>query len=258
MALLHMNFHSDVLRMAVSADVILPQASKTQIGMDGTRTDRFPTLYLLHGLSDDHTVWGRRTSIERYAARYGIAVVMPNVHRSWYSDMAHGGKYLTFISEELPRICRSFFNDMSDARELNYIAGLSMGGYGALKIAMADPSRFAGVASFSGAFDIEKRLAAEEQAGGHELLDVFGSRTISDSSHDVFAAVQKQLDANVSLPSVYLSCGTEDGLLSSSRAMHALLEKHGVAHVYHEAPGSHNWDLWDDEIQRALAYFFEA
>ena len=83
MALVHLDFHSDVLQMAVNADVILPQAPTTQIGMGGKRESVFSTLYLLHGLSDDHTIWQRRTSIERYAARYGIAVVMPNAHRSW-------------------------------------------------------------------------------------------------------------------------------------------------------------------------------
>lgn len=97
-----------------------------------------PTLYLLHGLSDDDSIWLRRTSIERYVAQMGIAVVMPQVHRSFYTDMAAGGQYWTFISEELPALARSFF-PLSAKREDNFVAGLSMGGYGALKLGLRKP-----------------------------------------------------------------------------------------------------------------------
>jgi len=89
--------------MCSSAYVILPQTTSGQIGMKGIGSpDGCPVLYLLHGLSDDHSIWLRRTCIERYATAYGIAVVMPNGHRSYYSDMASGLKYFTYISEELP------------------------------------------------------------------------------------------------------------------------------------------------------------
>ncbi len=258
MALLHVNFHSDALGMAVSADVILPQSPSTQIGMGGKRESVFPTLYLLHGLSDDHTIWQRRTSIERYAAQYGIAVVMPNAHRSWYTDMAHGSKYYTFISEELPRICRSFFNGMSDKREYNYIAGLSMGGYGALKIAMANPERFAGVASFSGAIDVADYM--ERSAVGDSCMweNVFGSKDkIKGSVNDVYGTTKKQIERGAVLPSIYLSCGSEDGLLPATQKMHVLLTQYNVEHAYREAPGTHCWDFWDDEIQRSLSHFFD-
>ena len=257
MALLHMHFHSDVLGMASSVDVILPQAPTTQIGMGGKREQTFPTLYLLHGLSDDETIWQRRTSIERYAARYGIAVVMPNGHRSWYTDMAHGGKYFTYITEELPQICRSFFCGMSAEREFNYIAGLSMGGYGALKAAMAYPERYAGAASFSGAIDVVHYVEEEGYHGRRNWGDIFGeTTTIVGTVNDVYGTAEKDIVAGVSLPALYLSCGTEDRLLPATRQMHALLDTHGVGHAYREAPGNHTWEFWDDEIQRALAYFF--
>ena len=87
MALLHVNFFSDVLGMCMNMDVILPQQTKNQIGMKGTRKDgKIPTLYLLHGMSDDHTIWQRRTSIERYVSEMGIAVVMPTTHLGWYTN----------------------------------------------------------------------------------------------------------------------------------------------------------------------------
>ena len=94
MALLHVNFFSDVLGMATSMDVILPEQTMGQIGMEGRASDKpYPTLYLLHGMSDDHTIWQRRTSIERYVSDMGIAVVMPTTHLGWYTDMAQGNRY---------------------------------------------------------------------------------------------------------------------------------------------------------------------
>lgn len=255
MALVHLDFHSDILKMAVSANVILPQTATSQIGMEGKRETTFKTLYLLHGLSDDHTIWERRTAIERYAARYGIAVVMPNGHRSWYTDMAHGGQYYTYIADELPRVCRSFFNGMSADREMNYIAGLSMGGYGALKIGFRNPERYAGVASFSGALDVGNSHHIYDNAAYWE--DVFGPiEQIAGSDNDVYAVAARNADEGKPQQKIYLSCGTEDGLLECTRRMKALLDEKNVPLAYREAPGTHCWEFWDDEIERALAFFF--
>src|SRR5436309_41301 len=99
MAHLRCDFFSEVLGLSTSMTVLLPQRTTTQIGMAGAaRADGHPVLYLLHGLSDDDTTWLRRTSIERYVAPLGLAVVMPQVHRSFYSDEVHGGRYWTFLS----------------------------------------------------------------------------------------------------------------------------------------------------------------
>lgn len=128
MALIQCQFYSEVLGLSTSMNVILPQATRSQIGMEGKQgTGPHPTLYLLHGLSDDDSTWLRRTSIERYVASMGLAVVMPQVHRSFYTNMEQGAAYWTFISEELPALARSFF-PLSDKREDNFVAGLSMGG----------------------------------------------------------------------------------------------------------------------------------
>src|SRR6185295_10994153 len=125
MALLRCDFFSDVLGLSTSMTVILPQQTTGQIGMTGrTGGGAFPTLYLLHGLSDDDSIWLRRTSIERYVAELGIAVVMPQVHRSYYTDEAYGQPYWTFLSEELPRVASGFFR-LSPRREDTFVAGLS-------------------------------------------------------------------------------------------------------------------------------------
>ena len=180
MALIQCHFFSEVLGLSTSMTVILPQQTLGQIGMSGkARGDKHPTLYLLHGLSDDDSIWLRRTSIERYVAGLGLAVVMPNVHRSFYTDMEYGGRYWTFLTEELPAVARSFF-PLSDAREDNFVAGLSMGGYGAFKWALRHPDRFAKAASLSGVTDIAGHLgdAPTDSPIGQVARLVFGDRPV--------------------------------------------------------------------------------
>lgn len=165
MAMVTCDFSSDVLEVGTSMTVLLPQQTRTQIGMaDAPGRGEPPVLYLLHGLSDDHTTWVRRTSIERYAAPLGLAVVMPAVHRSFYADEVRGHRYWTFLSQELPQVVSSFFR-LSQRREDTYVAGLSMGGYGALRWALREPTRFAAVASMSGALDVARMHARPERAG---------------------------------------------------------------------------------------------
>lgn len=253
MALLHVNFHSDVLGMAASMDVILPQQSTTLIGMNTSSGSTCKTLYLLHGLSDDHTIWQRRTSIERYAADKNLAVVMPAAGKSWYTDMAHGDRFQTFITKEVPAVCRSMFRCMSDKREDNFVAGLSMGGYGALKMALSDPGAFAGAASFSGAIDV----ANPRRFGGH-WSDVFGDpATIAGSKNDVYALIQEAAESGAPLPKIYLWCGLQDGLIHDSRRAKELFEQYDYELSYSETDGDHSWFYWDREIQNALRYFLD-
>ena len=158
MAFFDCHFFSETLALSVSAHILIPQvAAKKSRALH-------PTLFLLHGLSDDHTIWMRRTSIERYAAARNLAVVMPAVGRSYYQDMASGPRYWTYLSEELPAIMRSFF-PLSGERADNFTAGLSMGGYGALRLALAHPKKFAAAASFSGALDYVRRLGESGKSG---------------------------------------------------------------------------------------------
>src|SRR3712207_6407253 len=136
MAFLTCNAFSEALEMGVTFNVVLPQATRTQIGVNASVTPGdLPLLYLLHGLSDDHSAWVRYTSIERYAAEAGIAVVMPAVGRSFYADEAHGHRYFDYVAEELPRLVSDFFR-VSTRPEDTFVAGLSMGGYGAMKLAL--------------------------------------------------------------------------------------------------------------------------
>src|SRR3954470_13685669 len=156
MAHLRCDFFSEALSLSTSMTVLLPQRTTTQIGLAGRQVGGPPpVLYLLHGLSDDDTIWLRRTSIERYVAPLGLAVVMPAVQRSFYTDEAYGGRYWTFVSEELPELVGRFFR-VSQRREDTFVAGLSMGGSGALKVPLRQPERFAAAPSLSGALDVAR------------------------------------------------------------------------------------------------------
>lgn len=242
MALIQCDFFSEALGLSQSMHVILPQATRAQIGMGGAvRGVRHPTLYLLHGLSDDHTIWCRRTSIERYVAELGLAVVMPNVHRSYYTDMASGGRYWEFISEELPTLARRFF-PLSDVREENYAAGLSMGGFGAFKLALQHPERFAAAASLSGALDPVQSLKGRADRN-EEMVRIFGEEgSVQRERADLVAASERIKAAGGVAPALFMACGTNDGLVGVNRNMAEHLDRIGYEVRYDEDAGyGHSW-----------------
>ena len=251
MALVTCDFYSDSLEVGTTMTVVLPQATESQIGVSGG-TDRagrgFPVLYLLHGLSDDHSAWTRFTSVERYAAARGLAVVMPAVHRSFYADEAHGHRYWTFVSDELPRVVASFFG-VSTRREDTFVGGLSMGGYGALKLGLTHPDRFAAVASLSGAFDLRDMVERRER---EEIVRRVFDGTVreSDDVYDLLAAGDP-----AALPRLYVACGTEEERLMGANTR--LVEQAtalGLDVTTDFRPGLHEWGLWDDVIQDVIAW----
>src|SRR5436190_862843 len=193
MILNKVNFFSETLGLLSSMHVLLPQRPLAEAQKKPRQKLR--TLYLLHGHSDDHTAWQRFTSIERYAEALNLAVVMPAVHLSFYNDMAHGGKYWQFISEEVPALVRDMFS-LSSKREDNFVAGLSMGGYGAFKIAVTHPERFAAGASLFGALDIRTVVVPNSERNDkvwlEEMRTVFGDLgKVPGSKHDLFTLAKK-------------------------------------------------------------------
>lgn len=243
MAFFQCQFFSEALQITASMNVILPQVKE--------QGKLFPTLYLLHGLSDDHTAWSRQTSIERYATARGLAVVMPAVNRSFYADMSFGAKYWTFISEELPEIARSFF-PLSPLKENNYVAGLSMGGYGAMKLALTFPERFAAAASLSGAVDVVRLRSID--FGGDILFTFRELGELENSSNDLFTLAQ-QAAGKETLPRLYQCCGTEDFLYEDNIRYRDHCRKLGLPLTYEEEPGDHEWGYWDHKIAAVIDWF---
>ncbi|MCC2314995.1 alpha/beta hydrolase [Cellulomonas xiejunii] len=248
MALLTCHFFSEALGVSTAVTVLLPESARGQIGMGGVETTGPPpVLYLLHGLSDDETIWLRRTSIERYVAERGIAVVMPRAGRSFYADEAHGSAYWTFLSEELPRAVQHFFR-VSDRREDTFVAGLSMGGYGAFKWALRQPWRFAAAASLSGALVVggERARYLRDELMPH----VWGGADPAGTDDDLLALLDRADPA--SLPALYATCGAQDELVDTQHAFVERAAARGVAVDAHLHPGGHDWAYWDEHVQRVL------
>lgn len=249
MALLRCDFFAETLGLSTSMTVILPQQTSRQVGLAGTAGDEVPILYLLHGLSDDDTIWTRRTSIERYVAPLGLAVVMPQVHQSFYADEAHGLPFWTFLTEELPELVHGFFRT-STLREDTFVAGLSMGGYGAMKWALREPHRFAAAASLSGALGLSNEYGHDDP-GIRSVIDrAFGDVPIEGSGNDVGHLVRTADPA--SLPALYVACGTDDFLYGESVAFIDEARAAGVDITTGLGAGDHDWGFWDRTIQDVL------
>ncbi|WP_130858850.1 alpha/beta hydrolase [Gracilibacillus phocaeensis] len=257
MALITCNFFSDVLNLSTTMTVILPEETSNQIGQKNRRMDgKLPVLYLLHGFSDDHTIWSRRTSIERYAASYGIAVIMPQVDHSFYLDMSYGKKYWTFIAEELPQKARSFF-PLSDKREDNFVSGLSMGGYGAWLWALRHPDRFAAAASLSGVMDIAthyRQVKGESNPVANALYHIFAGEDLTDTDVDLFYLLQMLKEDKQRIPKLFQACGTEDFLWDSNKRMYQFAMELDVPITESFSAGEHEWGYWDTVIQEVLEW----
>ena len=245
MALIRCDFFAESIDQGTSMTVVLPQA-------EGGVAEPPPVLYLLHGLGDNDTAWTRFTSIERYADDHGLAVVMPQVHRSFYADEAHGAGFWTFLSEELPRVVSQFFR-MSTRREDTFVAGLSMGGYGAFKWALRDPSRFAAAASLSAPLDIVELQRTDDRPHIREIMArVFDDRDLAGTGDDLIHLLGTHAPAE--LPRLLLRCGTEDHTLRYNERFVAACAAHGVALDSGFAPGAHEWAYWDAEIRAVLEW----
>ena len=246
MALLEIRFDSQVLDLSLGANVILPEHPEAW-------KEPPAVLYLLHGLSDDHTIWSRRTSIERYANRYNLVIVMPDAYKSFYCDMSHGMDYWTFLSEELPMLIKRWFH-ISDQPEKTFVAGLSMGGYGAIKLALGNPGKYAAAASLSGALDIASHIHDEWNDSRMRTFEaVFDSlEKVPGSENDLIATLKNLSGAPET--AFYACVGTEDYLYQDSVTFRDAARKAGLRLDYEEGPGEHKWDFWDDFIQRVLEW----
>ena len=257
MAFFNTSFHSDSLGMACSMNVIVPQRVSSQIGMKSSGgRKQYPVLYLLHGMSDDHSVWSRRTSIERYVADMDLVVIMPGAARSFYTDLATGAKYWTFISEELPKIVAEFF-PISTKREDTFVAGLSMGGYGALKLALRCPDRYAAGAGISSVTDMAGFLNRLDSGNRSPEADGFfgPDRKVPDDCDLTKLAIKTAQLPEQERPKIMQICGTEDFLYQENIVFRDLIQSlNAYDYSYDEGPGTHTWEFWDKRIQQILKW----
>ncbi|MDO7906921.1 alpha/beta hydrolase family protein [Paenibacillus sp. JX-17] len=249
MAHLKIDTGSPTLRMTTSIHVISPV---------DTGIPTSSTLYLLHGAGDNSSTWQRLTTVEMYAARYGCTVIMPEVNRSYYTDMEYGLDYFSYITEELPDLCGRLLHLNSDPQN-TYVAGLSMGGYGALKCALTYPERYAKVVSFSGVTDIRQRLADPAMPEGmvREMQAVFGTELAVKPGQDLYALSGQLVQAGCTLPPVLCCCGSEDPFVGMNREFAGYMENSPFDFRYVEGPGTHDWHFWEEHLHTAFDFLFE-
>ena len=250
MALIQMTFVSHALMRAVPVQVILP-ADKWN--PDGTLMPRkkFKTLYLLHGLWGHCADWVTGTRIQRWAEERDLAVVMPSGDNSFYVDRpASNNFYGEFIGRELVEMTRRMF-PLSERKEDNFIGGLSMGGYGAMRNGLKYRDTFSAIISLSPALHIFEggQGAVESRAFGEAIFGDLEAAAASDKNPRVLV---EGLAGKKDLPKIYLACGTEDHLLPASRIFRDLMPGAGFDVTYFEGPGRHDWDFWDTQIKLAL------
>ncbi|HYN86255.1 MAG TPA: alpha/beta hydrolase family protein [Pyrinomonadaceae bacterium] len=244
---------SKLMGRAMPYDVLLPA------GYAASEEKLYPVLFLLHGLYGRHDDWLRRSRLVEHAAAHDFIVVTPEGGNGWYTDGADGPaeKYESYIVRELvPEIDRRFRTIR--AREGRGVAGLSMGGYGALKFGVKYPELFAFAGSTSGAVSV---ASWRSEADLDERLRPFIVKTFGPAtgqvkkSNDLFLLF-RELPAErlASLPFFYLDCGTEDALrlLAPNRALADLLAERKIAHEYRQLPGDHSWPYWDRQVQEIL------
>ncbi|MDR1704405.1 MAG: esterase family protein [Clostridiales bacterium] len=235
---------SERLGMDVNLRVIMPQNVKEPA-----------SVYLLHGIMANYTCWTRYTNIELYANRLGFAVIMPDAGRSFYADMRHGGRYFSFITEELPGIASRMFK-IASGRQESFIAGLSMGGYGALRCALSFPENYAAAASFSGVCDITTPRVDGLLADMDEIPAIWGTKAARNKARlePLIPSASDKLNKINSRMPLFMTCGLDDGLLEANRAFVKLL-KDPLPVTYKEWPGGHDWVFWDRSAEMALEFF---
>lgn len=238
MPLLTVRFHSMALGLDTAMTVLLPRRPGGGTGV----------LHLLHGGGEDHTAWTRRSAIEEHVDGLDLAVVMPHGGEGYWTDAVHGGRWWTFLAEELPEIVRDLLR-LDPPRERTFAAGLSRGGYGALKLGLRQPHRFAAVAGLSAKIDI-----ANEDWSEPRRRDWFGDADRARREGNDLLALLDQVDP-AACPQLLLTCGTEDRLVEESRRFAAAAAARGLPVTATEGPGAHEWSVWDRDIQQVLTRF---
>lgn len=208
-------------------------------------------VYLLHGKNGDGEDFGDYTLCYPYAKENGLILVIPSMTNSYYADMAYGPRFFEFLSSEVPLFLKNTLK-ISTAREKNYVLGYSMGGFGAMKLALTYPERFNEVCSLSGSLRSMAVNASLIQSGRRQDLNLaFGSCDEETcKSNDIYYLIDKLVKNNVAIPYINLSCGEQDGLLQYNKSFADFLEGKKVPHCFSVEQGDHSFTYWDKEIRK--------
>lgn len=214
-------------------------------------TRLYPVLYLLHGHDGGHRNWLERTNLLAHTARLPVIIVLPDAGNSWYVNSAArpDERFGDYVATEVPAFIDRHFRTLN-YREARYVAGLSMGGYGALLIGLKHPGRFSLAGSFSAA------PLATADTSYQTLVEAFGpAGSASREENDLLVLARNA--SVVSSPYLYVDCGTGDRLLPGNRTLVAEMGARSLAYEYHEVPGAHGWEYWDRRLPPFLALVAE-
>lgn len=243
-------FESKLVGKVLPYNVLLP----VNYNLPESRTKRYPVIYLLHGFSGHYTNWLEKTKLVDYTAGYELIIVMPEGNDAWYTDSATvpTEKYESYIVQELIPDVEKRFRAISDGGRRT-IAGLSMGGYGAIKFGLKHPEMFALAASLSGALSAATWDAKDPGAISNSLRQAFGpADSETRAANDVPRLAREAKAKGIALPFLYLDCGTEDHLFRENREFVSLLVELKIPHEYRQLPGGHSWTYWDSQVQEVL------
>lgn len=247
MIYVHCNFRSDAIKMMVDVSVLIPDDF-----MQGERGRKYPTLYLLHGFTGDHLSWMRGTNIEQYAQDRQLMVVMPSAYNSAYTDMKYGLPYFQYIGQELPELIERLF-PASPRWEDRFVSGMSMGGYGAYKLGLSYPERFAAIAGIAGSYHAEYRYQGKVNTVATLCEGLYGDPpAITPEIHDIFTMLGNLKKEGRRIPRLYTCCGTEDRRYQDSVDLKEFAERIGVPLTFEDGPGIHNNEYFDRSIRRIL------
>lgn len=258
MGLVNYSFYSRVLLEQVNIAVLLPtyNLAHPEESLDEVyrKGQKFRTLYVLHGGSDDCTTYIRNTDIERYADEGQFAVVFPEVKLSFYCDMAYGEKFFTYLSKELPLVVQSVF-PLSEKREDHFVVGNSMGSHGAFKWALRCPEFFNAAGGMSGVSGVEE-LGFFRPMGStnNPVFNAFGSvEEYRESENDMKFLAKKLVKSGRPIPRLFSCCGTEDQLTyEGSKDFAEYAKQIGLPLIWEEGPGKHDWDFWNPWLKRII------
>ena len=257
MAIIEVNFISKCLMRTVTFNAIIPV---DKFGPQAENAEQKPlkTLYLLHGIFGNYTDWVNGTRIQAWAEANDLAVIMPSGENRFYLDDEKSVElYGEFIGKELVEFTRKLF-PLSDKREDTFIAGLSMGGYGAIRNGLKYAENFGCVIGLSAALVHDTWKDADNSAPiftfrRNYYEAIFGEYDkVKGSDKDPKALLLKLKEEGRPVPKMYLCCGTEDGLVTANRDFRDFLNENGVDLTYVEGPGKHDWVFWDTYIKKVL------
>jgi putative tributyrin esterase len=233
----HQTFQSPSLQRQMAYCVILPADYQTS-------QRSYAVLYLLHGLWGDENDWPARTKIADYVRSLPLIVVTPEGDDGWYTNSATDprNRYEDYIFTDIPHEIETKYRVLK-TRDSRFLAGLSMGGYGAMKGALKYPQNYAAVGTFSSAFNTTRGNDTERKTPGM----AFGPpHSPARHDNDLYFLMAKADTA--SLPYLFTSCGTEDPLLAANEEMQLFMQTLHVHYEYHAMPGIHDWAFWDKSV----------